>query len=63
MNTAGKVKKFELLTSPLVDEDLSIEGLLRSAGREDLIVREIPSIYLEEEAPVVQTQQIAYSHK
>jgi hypothetical protein len=33
-----------------VDEDLSTEGLLRSAGREDLVVREIPSLYLEEEA-------------
>lgn len=34
---------------PLLDEDLSIEGLLHSAGREDLIVHEIPSIYIEEE--------------
>lgn len=35
---------------PVLDEDLSIEGLLRSAGREDLIVKDIPSIYLDEDA-------------
>ena len=35
---------------PVIDEDLSIEGLLRSAGREDLIVKEIPSLYLDEDA-------------
>ena len=29
---------------PLLDEDLSIKGLLRSAGREDLVVKHIPSI-------------------
>ncbi len=29
---------------PLIDEDLSISGLLRSAGRPDLIVKDIPSI-------------------
>jgi len=33
---------------PALDEDLSIEGLLRSAGREDLVVKHIPSIYLNE---------------
>ena len=33
---------------PVLDEDLSIEGLLRSAGREDLVVKHIPSIYVEE---------------
>ena len=29
---------------PLLDEDLSIAGLLRSAGREDLVVHQIGSI-------------------
>ena len=33
---------------PVLDEDLSIAGLLRSAGREDLVVKEIPSLYLDE---------------
>ncbi len=33
---------------PILDEDLSIEGLLRSAGREDLIVAHIPSTYVDE---------------
>ena len=37
---------------PVVDEDLSVEGLLRSAGREDLIVRSIPSIYVDETSEV-----------
>lgn len=32
---------------PVLDEDLSIAGLLRSAGREDLVVEHIPSLYLE----------------
>ena len=32
---------------PVLDEDLSIAGLLRSAGREDLIVENIPSLYVE----------------
>ena len=33
---------------PLLDEDLSIEGLLRSAGLEDLIVpHKVPSWYCE----------------
>jgi len=32
---------------PVLDEDLSIAGLLRSAGREDLIVKNIPSLYVE----------------
>ena len=32
----------------LLDEDLSISGLLRAAGREDLAVSEIPSLYLPE---------------
>ena len=45
---------------PVLDEDLSIEGLLRSAGREDLIVREIPSLYLAEEAPTSQSPQFTY---
>lgn len=33
---------------PVLDEDLSIAGLLRSAGMEDLVVKEIPSLYLDE---------------
>ena len=33
---------------PLLDEDLSVEGLLRTAGRDDLIVKNIPSLYIEE---------------
>jgi len=33
---------------PVLDEDLSIAGLLRSAGREDFVVKEIPSLYLDE---------------
>jgi hypothetical protein len=32
---------------PVLDEDLSIAGLLRAARREDLIVENIPSLYLE----------------
>lgn len=32
---------------PVLDEDLSVSGLLRSAGKEDLIVRDIPSLYLD----------------
>ena len=36
---------------PVLDEDLSTEGLLRSAGRQDLIMREIPSLYLDEAVP------------
>ena len=32
---------------PVLDEDLSIAGLLRSAGREDLVVKNIPSLYVE----------------
>ena len=32
---------------PVLDEDLSIAGLLRSAGREDLVVENIPFLYLE----------------
>jgi len=34
---------------PVLDEDLSISGLLRSAAREDLVVREIQSFYLDDE--------------
>ncbi len=34
---------------PALDEDLSIEGLLRSANRNDLIVKNIPSVYLDDE--------------
>jgi hypothetical protein len=34
---------------PVIDEDLSIEGLLRSVGREDLIIKDIPSIHVEDE--------------
>jgi hypothetical protein len=30
----------------LLDEDLSVEGLLRTAGRDDLIINNIPSLYL-----------------
>lgn len=33
---------------PLLDEDLSIAGLLRAAGRDDLIAPVIPSSYREE---------------
>lgn len=33
---------------PLLDEDLSVAGLLRAAGREDLVIKQIPSVYLEE---------------
>ncbi|MBF0352924.1 MAG: DUF2442 domain-containing protein [SAR324 cluster bacterium] len=33
---------------PLIDEDLSISGLLRSANRDDLIVKKIGSIFSEE---------------
>lgn len=33
---------------PLLDEDLSIAGLLRAAGRDDLVVSVIPSSYREE---------------
>ena len=33
---------------PVLDEDLSISGLLRVAGREDLVVSDIPSIYSED---------------
>ncbi len=33
---------------PVLDEDLSVSGLLRSAGKEELIVRDIPSLYLDE---------------
>lgn len=33
---------------PVLDEDLSIAGLLRSAEREDLVVKEISSLYLDE---------------
>ena len=32
---------------PVLDEDLSIAGLLHSAGREDLIVKNISSLYVE----------------
>ena len=32
----------------LLNEDLSVEGLLRAAGRDDLVVRNIPSLYLDE---------------
>ncbi len=48
---------------PVLDEDLSIEGLLRSAGHEDLIVREIPSLYLEGDSPSAQPQQLADSRR
>ena len=43
---------------PLLDEDLSIEGLLRSAGREDLIVKHIPSIYVDEETEVYSSSTV-----
>ncbi len=33
---------------PILDEDLSISGLLRSVGREDLVISDIPSIYSED---------------
>jgi len=33
---------------PLLDEDLSVEGLLRAAGRNDLIINNIPSLYRDE---------------
>ena len=33
---------------PILDEDLSIAGLLRSAGKDHLIVKEIPSVYIDE---------------
>ena len=48
---------------PVVDEDLSIEGLLRSAGREDLIVREIPSIYLDESVPLPAAKEPAFPQR
>ncbi len=34
---------------PVLDEDLSISGLLRSAAREDLVVKEIKSLYADKE--------------
>ena len=37
---------------PLLDEDLSIAGLLRAAGRDDLIVSVIPSSYREDVSEV-----------
>lgn len=43
---------------PVLDEDLSIAGLLRAAKREDLIVNEVPSLYLEE--PVQRSAGYAY---
>ena len=33
---------------PLLDEDLSISGLLRAAGRDDLVVSAIPSSYRDD---------------
>jgi len=42
---------------PVLDEDLSIAGLLRSAGREDLIVEKIPSLYLETSDNYVRTER------
>jgi len=33
---------------PMLDEDLSIAGLLRSAGKEKLIAKKINSIYLDD---------------
>ncbi len=33
---------------PGLDEDLSVSGLLRSAGRKELVVQKIPSIYWKE---------------
>ncbi len=33
---------------PMLDEDLSIEGLLKAGGRADLIVKNIPSLYRDE---------------
>ncbi|HOU13827.1 MAG TPA: DUF2442 domain-containing protein [Anaerolineae bacterium] len=41
---------------PVLDEDLSIAGLLRSAGREDLVVQDIPSLYLETSDSYVRTE-------
>lgn len=46
---------------PLLDEDLSIAGLLRSAGRDDLIVPVIPSSY-REETPAASSSAY-YPHK
>ncbi|MBN1873829.1 MAG: DUF2442 domain-containing protein [Anaerolineae bacterium] len=33
---------------PVLDEDVSIAGLLRSAGREDLVVDPVPSLYWDD---------------
>lgn len=42
---------------PVLDEDLSIAGLLRSAGREDLVVEKIPSLYLETSDSYARTER------
>ncbi len=58
--TIGQLQVFEIdddgigIYWPLLDEDLSVSGLLKSAGREDLIVSDIDSVILEDSL----TQQI-----
>lgn len=47
---------------PLLDEDLSIAGLLRAAGRDDLIVSAIPSSY-REDVPAVAPSTVSYPRK
>ena len=44
---------------PLLDEDLSIAGLLRAAGRDDLIVSIIPSSY-RDDAPAVSPSAVSF---
>ena len=44
---------------PLLDEDLSIAGLLRAAGRDDLIVSVIPSSY-RDDAPAVSPSAVSF---
>ncbi len=52
--TIGQLQVFEIdddgigIYWPLLDEDLSVSGLLKSAGREDLIVSDIDSVILED---------------
>ena len=41
---------------PVLDEDLSVAGLLRSAGRDDLVVEDIPSVYKDECRTVYQEE-------
>ncbi|GAK50488.1 hypothetical protein U14_01719 [Candidatus Moduliflexus flocculans] len=47
---------------PLLDEDLSIAGLLRAAGRDDLVVSAIPSSY-REDVPAVAPSTVSYPRK